>query len=725
MRTVKVILLTMLLSCFLLNSTSFGSLTTTIVPKPTADWWTGGSQDRAWRWAKEVESLVDATAGTATASKAVVLNSSSQINSLKFSTDLRLLESAGATYYTILKAGNQAADLTYIMPTAYGTTGQVLSSTDAGVLSWATATGTYTGGNITSDMTLNVDGIDIFADTTLAHTYSIGVRDTDASAYLDVLRWTNATTPTIVLGHANASFALASTGLDISTIGALTNVSTIDTSGAVTVGGALSANSWTIGAGTFSTTGATTLGDGTATVAISSTGMDVSTAGAVSNVTTLGMSGDLTNSGGDIILANGKGVKASTTTAQTVGVYGYDTDGAYVGALVITNSATPASVLGNANGTTAITSSDWAISTSGAATGLGAVTMDGTLTLANSETILNDTDGEIEFAGNGTEDVSFGFGTSNTLTMTTDTGVDTVAWGVLDAFTGLETITGDNSNSLSFATNNGFVFADNSEDIILDLTTADTFTLVSTTGVVNFALGTVDAVSGVESITGDNGQSINFSEDTILTFNEATEDLQFIFTSNQVQLGTTTGVAVFDVNSMTLGNVVNVRGASSNYLYLGANNRFEFSDNSETFGFDVGTTSNTVEFTTDSGIDTVDCNAMKFTHVLKVVTHDTNGKTLDIGESGTVQTNAGAVGAAAWTLPGAAAGIEYTFVVMAAQELRVTPAAGDVININGIAADAAEYWTANAAGECLHLIAVDATNWVALSYTGTWTQATP
>ncbi|OPY78285.1 MAG: hypothetical protein A4E65_02308 [Syntrophorhabdus sp. PtaU1.Bin153] len=110
---------------------------------------------------------------------------------------------------------------------------------------------------------------------------------------------------------------------------------------------------------------------------------------------------------------------------------------------------------------------------------------------------------------------------------------------------------------------------------------------------------------------------------------------------------------------------------------------------------------------------------------LKTVTNDTDGKILTVAESGTVQTNAGASGAAAWTLPAAAAGLEYFFVVMVAQELRVTPATGDVINIAGVAGDAAEYWTANAIGEALHLVAVDATNWIAISYTGTWTQQTP
>jgi len=47
---------------------------------------------------------------------------------------IRLLESTGATYYTKIQAGNQSANLTRTLPTAYATTGYVLSSTDAGVL---------------------------------------------------------------------------------------------------------------------------------------------------------------------------------------------------------------------------------------------------------------------------------------------------------------------------------------------------------------------------------------------------------------------------------------------------------------------------------------------------------------------------------------------------------------------------------------------------------------
>jgi len=108
------------------------------------------------------------------------------------------------------------------------------------------------------------------------------------------------------------------------------------------------------------------------------------------------------------------------------------------------------------------------------------------------------------------------------------------------------------------------------------------------------------------------------------------------------------------------------------------------------------------------------------------VTDDADGEAaIGVAESGSIQTNAGAAGAAAWVLPDAAAGLNYTFVVMAEQELRVTPAAGDKICIAGTCADVAEYWWADAIGESLTLVAVDGTNWVATSYTGTWSQETP
>ncbi len=76
-------------------------------------------------------------------------------------------------------------------------------------------------------------------------------------------------------------------------------------------------------------------------------------------------------------------------------------------------------------------------------------------------------------------------------------------------------------------------------------------------------------------------------------------------------------------------------------------------------------------------------------------------------------------------MPAAAAGLEYTFVVMAAFELRVTPAAGDKIYYGSTAMAAAEYRYADAVGETMKLIAVDGTNWISVYETGSWAEETP
>ncbi len=109
----------------------------------------------------------------------------------------------------------------------------------------------------------------------------------------------------------------------------------------------------------------------------------------------------------------------------------------------------------------------------------------------------------------------------------------------------------------------------------------------------------------------------------------------------------------------------------------------------------------------------------------KVVENNSEPPTIGVAESGYVITNAGSDGADAFTLPDAAAGLTYTFVVMAAQELRVTPAAGDKIVYGSTVMDAAEYYVADAIGESLTIVAVDATNWVVISSTGTWTEEIP
>ena len=277
----------------------------------------------------------------------------------------------------------------YEFPVADGTATYVLATDGAGNIDFAApTTATFTGGAISSDITL-ANGVDIKSSTTTAEAATIQVYDlTAAPSYTNVLSWTNGAIPDIVLGAATNTLAITSTGLNVTSAGAVTGVTDLTVAGAVTgvtdltASGTLTAGDWSIG--TFTTTGVTTLGNNTAAFSVASTGIDISSAGAVSNVTTLGLSGDITSSAGDILLATGKGIKSSTTTAHTVGIYGYDTDGAYRAALVVTNSATPATVLGSTDGTTAISSSDWTISTAGVMAGIGAIGTDGVITSTNA-----------------------------------------------------------------------------------------------------------------------------------------------------------------------------------------------------------------------------------------------------------------------------------------------------------------------------------------------------
>jgi hypothetical protein len=101
-----------------------------------------------------------------------------------------------------------------------------------------------------------------------------------------------------------------------------------------------------------------------------------------------------------------------------------------------------------------------------------------------------------------------------------------------------------------------------------------------------------------------------------------------------------------------------------------------------------------------------------------LVEDHTAADTLTAAESGSVHTNAGATEQIAITLPTAAAGLQFTFVPMAAQNLVVTANTGDLLHNGGTTAATL---TANAAGEFLDVVAVDAQYWVVRGKEGTWT----
>ena len=104
---------------------------------------------------------------------------------------------------------------------------------------------------------------------------------------------------------------------------------------------------------------------------------------------------------------------------------------------------------------------------------------------------------------------------------------------------------------------------------------------------------------------------------------------------------------------------------------------------------------------------------------LQVEAH-TSGDTLTASESQSVHTNESATGSVTLVLPSAASGLSFEFAVLAAQTLEIQAAAGDTIRVAGDVSGAAGTIDANTVGNAVRIVAVNATNWVAMSYVGTW-----
>jgi len=142
---------------------------------------------------------------------------------------------------------------------------------------------------------------------------------------------------------------------------------------------------------------------------------------------------------GDIYLANGKAVKGSTTTAETIKLQAYDVDNTtYRDALTLTNGNTVGIAIGSNNETVAINSADWDISATGDMTGIGAITSNGLFTGALGATISGATinlNASSNFGvnigtGTSTGQVDLGSGASaQTLNVGTGAGAKTVSVG--------------------------------------------------------------------------------------------------------------------------------------------------------------------------------------------------------------------------------------------------------------------------------------------------------
>ncbi len=95
------------------------------------------------------------------------------------------------------------------------------------------------------------------------------------------------------------------------------------------------------------------------------------------------------------------------------------------------------------------------------------------------------------------------------------------------------------------------------------------------------------------------------------------------------------------------------------------------------------------------------------------------------GESGKTLTNEGATAQNYHTLPAARKGLgPYTFVVQDADGIRVVAGSGDTIRIAANESPAAGYVESTTIGDVVTLLAINATEWIAIAQVGTWTVST-
>lgn len=90
-------------------------------------------------------------------------------------------------------------------------------------------------------------------------------------------------------------------------------------------------------------------------------------------------------------------------------------------------------------------------------------------------------------------------------------------------------------------------------------------------------------------------------------------------------------------------------------------------------------------------------------------------------ESRKLLTNEGATAENYHTLPSAVAGLEFVFYVQDTDGIRVVANAGDTIRIGATVSAAAGFVRNATVGSVLHLVAINATEWVPIATTGTWT----
>jgi len=98
----------------------------------------------------------------------------------------------------------------------------------------------------------------------------------------------------------------------------------------------------------------------------------------------------------------------------------------------------------------------------------------------------------------------------------------------------------------------------------------------------------------------------------------------------------------------------------------------------------------------------------------------TGTTTVATTDSDTVFSNEGAVALATFNLPTATAQLTYTFIVQDTDGIRVVAATGDTIRLGASVSATAGRIDSTSIGSAVILVAINATEWIAISIVGTW-----
>lgn len=110
--------------------------------------------------------------------------------------------------------------------------------------------------------------------------------------------------------------------------------------------------------------------------------------------------------------------------------------------------------------------------------------------------------------------------------------------------------------------------------------------------------------------------------------------------------------------------------------------------------------------------------------LVNVVAQATTPKALAAGDSGNTYTNEGASAQIVFTLPPAVANLVFAFIVNDDDGIRVTANTGDTIRLGATVSKAAGYIENAVIGSVIKLTAINATEWIAEYWVGTWTVET-